>query len=296
MRRVISIIVVIGLCCGCTAPVRPARGTGPPAAEAVEPPRGNPQRIVSLKPNITEILFALGAGDRVVGVTTWCKYPPGATTLPKVADYLRPFPERIAAVHPDLIIGSQENSDPQMAATLRPLGAPVYYFPFRTIKETAQSVREIGALVGAKATGETLAQTIAKLSAPQPSPLPPEADYRKGEGATAVAIVGYRPLVAVGGGTFLSDIIRAAGLRNILSDGSLPYPQLSLERLLALDPDVILDMTMGTEVSSDFWKQLPRLRAVQEGHVIPLSMDDLHAGPRLPSAVARLKAQSGAMH
>lgn len=248
------------------------------------------QRIVSLKPNITEILFALGVGDRVVGVTTWCKYPPEALMLPKVADYLRPFSERIAAVHPDLIIGSHENSEQQAAASLKSLGAPVSYFSFRTITETAQSVRKIGDLVGEKMAGEKLARTIERLTSPPPQPsLPPEADYRKGEGVKAVAIVGYRPLIAVGGGTFLSDVMRAAGFRNIITDGSLPYPQLSLERLLALNPDVILDMTMGTEVSSDFWKQLPQLKAVEQGRVIMLSMDDFHAGPRLAQSVERLK-------
>lgn len=277
MKRILF-ITVMAFAFGCTSPDQTVRG------EPVEPPRGDPQRIVSLKPNITEILFALGAGDRVVGVTTWCKYPPEAVRLPKVADYLRPFSERIAAVRPDLIIGSRENSERQTTEALESLGVPVKYFSFRTIAETAQSVREIGVLVGEKSAGEKLAQTIAKLSPPPPQPSP-----LKGEGVKAVAIVGYRPLIAVGSGTFLSDVMHAAGFRNVITDGSAPYPQLSMERLLALNPDVILDMTMGTEVSSDFWKQLPQLKAVQEGQVITLSMDDFHAGPRLAQSVEKLK-------
>lgn len=262
MKRILS-IVVIALCCGCTSPSpQPSPHGG-----------GSYTHIVSLKPNITEILFALGVGDRVVGVTTWCNYPPAATKLPKVADYLRPFSERIAAVHPDLIIGSRENSERQTTEALESLGAPVHYFSFRTIAETAQSIREIGALIGEKSAGEKLAQTLARLTSSSPA---------TGKELKAVAIVGYRPLIAVGSGTFLSDVMAAAGFRNIITDGSLPYPQLSLERLLALNPDVILDMTMGTEVSSNFWNQLPH------GHVIMLSMDDFHAGPRLPLAVATL--------
>lgn len=268
--RLSALIIVVALGCGCTAP-SPSPLVG----------GGSYQRIVSLKPNITEILFALGAGQRVVGVTTWCTYPPEATTLPRVADYLRPFSERIAAIHPDLVIGSRENSDQQVTESLKALGAPVHYFSFRTIAETAQSVRDIGALVGEKVAAENLAATIAKLSSPR-------ATASSGEGLTAVAIVGYRPLIAVGSGTFLSDVMRAAGFHNIVSDGSLPYPQLSLERLLTLDPDVILDITMGSEVASAFWQRYPQLKAVQKGQVITLNMDDFHAGPRLPEAVATL--------
>lgn len=240
---------------------------------------GSFQRIVSLKPNITEILFALGVGNRVVGVTTWCRYPPAATTLPKVADYLRPFPEKVAALNPDLIIGSHENSDRQVTQSIATLGAPVRFFPFRTIAETAASIRDIAALVGKTADGEKMAQMIEKLNATS-----------TGDGISVVAVVGYRPLIVVGHGTFLSDVLSAAGLRNIMGAGSLPYPQLSTERLLALNPDVILDMTMGTEVATDYWKQLPQLKAVREGRVRTLTMDDFHAGPRLPEAVAKLAA------
>ncbi len=280
VKRIVSIIAV-ALCCACTAPAPPAKLLADGQPSPVK--RGGYYRIVSLKPNITEILFALGAGDRVVGVTTWCKYPPEVAKLPKVADYLRPFLERIIAVHPDLIIGSRENSDRRTAESLESLGVPVHHFPFRTIAETAQSVREIAALVGKWGEGEKLAAQIATLSSP---------DTLKRGGVTAVAVVGYRPLIAVGDGTFLSDIMTAAGFRNIIAGGSLPYPQLSLERLLALDPDVILDMTMGTEVASDFWTHLPQLKAVQNGQVMMLNMDDFHAGPRLPEAVARLRRQS----
>lgn len=267
------LFIICALVCACTSP-SPTE-------------RGGSQRIVSLKPNITEILFALGVGDRVVGVTTWCHYPPAAQQLPKVADYLRPFSEKVVAVRPDLVISSEENSDKAGTMALQGVGIPVHYFPFRTIEETAASIRAIGALVGKNAEGEKLAAGVAQLKAPSPSPQPSP----KGEGASisVVAVVGYRPLIVVGPGTFLSDVIAAAGLRNIVTDGGLPYPQLSMERLLALDPDLILDMTMGMEISTNFWKKFPQLRAVQRDAVHTINMDEFHAGPRLPEAVAKLK-------
>lgn len=275
MRRVVLIIIVV-LCYACSGTPAPAHVTD-----------AGPQRIVSLKPNITEILFALGAGDRVVGVTTWCNYPEAAKKLPKVGDYLRAFPEQVVAVRPDLIIGSQENSAKEPTLQLERLGLTTALFPFTTLDETLQSIRAIGTLIGQEATAEKLTRTLDQQLA----------QLRKGANrtptTTALVVVGHRPLIVAGPQTFLSQLFPTLGLRNVIEAGSLPYPQLNTETLLALNPAVILDLTMGTEAGEHdpFWQRYPQLQAVQAGRVFAVNMDEFRAGPRLGEGLHRLATQ-----
>src|SRR5437868_2923689 len=105
-------------------------------------------RILSLKPNITEILFFLGVGDRVVSDTTYCTRPEAAKKLPKVADYIQVFPEVALSLQPDLILGSTENSSQKEVYFLIDRGKTVKLFPFSTLAETMQSIEAIGTLVG----------------------------------------------------------------------------------------------------------------------------------------------------
>lgn len=277
MRRFVSIIA-IALCCACSA--------SPPKAD-LQAAGGAPQRIVSLKPNITEILFALGVGDRVVGVTTWCNYPKAATTLPKVGDYLRAFPEQVVAVHPDLIIGSQENSASAPTLQLERMGFKTVLFPFTTLEDTVQSIRGIGQWVGKEAAAEKMARDLTQQLA----------QLRKTAGSTppqtVLAVVGHRPLIVAGPQTFLGQLFSTLGLRNVIQAGSLPYPQLNTESLMALNPAVILDLTMGTEAGEHdpFWQRYPQLQAVREGRVIAVNMDEFRAGPRLGDGLQHLATQ-----
>jgi iron complex transport system substrate-binding protein len=245
---------------------------------------GGYQRIVSLKPNITEILFALGVGDRVVGVTTWCHYPEAAKKLPKVGDYLRAFPEQVVAVRPDLIIGSKENSAAAPTLQLEQMGFKMALFPFTTLDDTVHSIRGIGALVGQEAAAEKIARTLTQQFA----------HLRKtatsAQATSVLAVVGHRPLIVAGPQTFLGQVFSALGLRNVIDAGSLPYPQLNTESLLALNPAVILDLTMGTEAGEHdpFWQRYPQLQAVRDGRVIAVTMDDFRAGPRLGEGLQHL--------
>jgi iron complex transport system substrate-binding protein len=270
VKRVIPIVVTV-LCCACSAP------TSKPAPQAVK----SPSRIVSLKPNITEILFALGAGDQVVGVTTWCHYPEAAKSLPKVGDYLRPFPEQVVAAAPDLIIGSEENSAKDATLHLRTLGLRTELFSFRTLDETYRSIQGIGDLIGrsreAAQVVQTMQHTLSKVSVQNP--------------LRTLIVVGHRPLIVAGSDTFLSEVLARAGYLNVLGKTSTPYPHLNTEVLLQLNPDVIVDLIMGTEQSFDFWTAFPGLTAVKNGRMIALDMDHFHAAPRLTETIATLAQQ-----
>ncbi len=275
MTRILTLIAVVIVCCACTSPSPQPSPVG----------GGSYQRIVSLKPNITEILFALGVGNRVVGVTTWCNYPEAAKKLPKVADYLRAFPEQVVAVHPDLIVGSQENSAKEPTLQLERLGFKTALFPFTTLAETLQSIRSIGKLIGKDAVAEKMARDLehqlAQLhkaaTATQPT--------------TALIVVGHRPLIVAGPQTFLGQLFPTLGLQNVMHAGSLPYPQLNTESLMALNPAIILDLTMGTEAGEHdpFWQRYLQLQAVRTGHVIAINMDDFRAGPRLGEGLKKLQ-------
>lgn len=276
MKRIVSIIMMV-LCCGCTSPSpQPSPGGG-----------GGYQRIVSLKPNITEILFAIGAGDRVVGVTTWCNYPEAARSLPKVGDYLRAFPEQVVAVHPDIVIGSRENSAREPTLQLERMGFKTALFPFTTLDETLQSIRGIGKLIGKEAEADKMSRDLER----QFTQLRKTAVGAQTE--TVLAVVGHRPLIVAGPQTFIGQLFVSMGLRNVIQVGSLPYPQLNTETLMALNPAVILDLTMGTEAGEHdpFWERYPQLQAVHNGRVFAVNMDEFRAGPRLGMGLQRLVTQ-----
>lgn len=277
MNRLLTLIAIVVGCFGCSTPSPQPSPVG----------GGSTERIVSLKPNITEILFALGAGERVVGVTTWCNYPEAAKKLPKVADYLRAFPEQVIAVHPDLIMGSQENSAKEPTLQLERMGVKTALFPFTTLDETLQSIRGIGKLIGKDAAAEKMAHDLDHQLTQM------RKTARSAQPITALIVVGHRPLIVAGPQTFLGQLFPTLGLQNVMHAGSLPYPQLNTETLMTLNPAVILDLTMGTEAGEHdpFWQRYPQLQAVRTGRVIAVNMDDFRAGPRLGMGLQQLNAQ-----
>ena len=241
------------------------------------------ERIVSLKPNITEILFALGAGDRVVGVTTYCDYPDAAKVLPRVADYIKPFAEKLIVAAPDLVIGSQENTSKKAIWQIEKMGYRVELFPFATLDETLNSIQKIAGLVGKGERGTQLACTIRRAM---------KTAARNGR-ATAkprvLVVWGQRPMVVTGPGSFMDELIQAVGGVNVAHRGSMKYPHWSRENVIAANPDVIVDMSMGSEeVNVASWKELTTVSAVKNNRIVTLDDSLFRAGPRLPEAVKEL--------
>lgn len=228
-----------------------------------------PKRIVSLKPNITEILFALGAGERVVGVTSWCDYPEEAKKLPKVADYININTEKIIALEPDIVISSEENSIKGQFAVLQSAGIKTATAPFRTLDDLYGSVAKIAEIVGKKEDGEKLVKKIA-------GSMPQGPANRR----TALILVGRRPLVAAGTDTFYGDMIKAIGAKNIV-DGKTPYPTINTEFITAKNPDVIIDLAMGSETSTE-------LPEILKNKVVRMNMSEFRAGPRIGEAAKKL--------
>ncbi|HEY1658800.1 MAG TPA: cobalamin-binding protein [Candidatus Sulfotelmatobacter sp.] len=256
-----------------------------------------PHRIVSTSPSITETLFALGLGPRVVGVSNYCEYPPEVKNLPKVGTFLRPDPERIARLNPDLVILHKMPSD--LTNRLTALHIPYAEVDRGGLTDAFSEIRQIGEAAGVKEQGEKLAamihtrldqihaQTVGKK---KPS---------------VIFIIGRDPgtlsnLIVVGRDDFLNDLIEVAGGINVIAqDSTQPYPHISLETILRDHPDVLIDMgDMGdspeerdrkaTE-SRALWNAVPNLSAVQNGHIYCLtSTAFVVPGPRVTEAAELL--------
>jgi iron complex transport system substrate-binding protein len=247
-----------------------------------------PSRIISLKPNITEILFALGAGDRVVGVTKYCDYPQEVKKLPKVADYTRPFVEPVIALKPDLVIGSKEESSRRSIIELQNIGIRVELFSFTTLQETIESIRLIGELVGKKERGDEIVGNMSEYIATlkkrwENSPRP-----------KVLAAVGRRPLIVAGPKTYIGDILKIIGAQNVVTATSMPYPRWSFENIIGANPEVIIDMSMETaraeEVSDamKYWQELQTVSAVRDGRLYAVDIGSLRQSPRIIEGIEKL--------
>ena len=193
-----------------------------------------PKRIVSLSPAVTEMVFAVGAGDRLVGVTEYCDYPPEAAKLPQVGAYTGFSVERVLALRPDVVIGMRGTSKEAVTA-LRQAGVPTLtYDPIRVQDVLALMDELAGMILDSRQEPETVAQLRGRVEAveSQAARLP-----RRPRVLCAVQI---EPLYAAGPDNHIDDLIRLAGGENAAGDADIPWPQYSLERMLEKDPEVIV--------------------------------------------------------
>ena len=257
-----------------------------------------PQRIVSTAPSFTETLFAIGAGERVVAVSTYCHYPEAANRLPRVGSYLQPNVEAIARLQPDLVLvhAEQKTTLTQLAG----LGIKTLAIKNTNLEDTLRSALEIGAAVGLADRGAALEKSIrAKLAAIE----------KRSAGKTPrtlLFIVGRTPgrldgMIAVGKGSFLNEVIRIAGGKNVLFDSPVTYPRISLEAVLRLAPDVIVDMgdmAVTTGVTEEhkrsvvkLWESQQAIAAVTKKKVFAVAADIyVVPGPRVAEAAEAFAA------
>src|SRR2546428_8448311 len=131
------------------------------------------RRVVSLLPSFTEILFAIGAGDRLVGRTTWCDYPPQALAVPSVGDGMPPSVEAVAARHPDLVVLYRSGPNVAAAEQLERLGIRTVLFDLNRLEDLGPAARRLGVLTGRRAPADSLARVMDSLASPPPAPPPP---------------------------------------------------------------------------------------------------------------------------
>jgi len=269
----ISAILLIAVFCGAVA----------------EPP----QRIVSLSPNLTEIVFALGLSDRVVGVSNNCDWPIEAKQKPKMGTFWQPNTEVIIAAKPDLVVCESFLQHKEVAETLKRAGLNVLSLRIESTEEFYSAILSIGKAAGCPDKAEPLAAKIKS-----------EIDQIRAKASSAKKVkvlwaVQTEPMRVVGVKTFVNEIIDLAGGQNVIEPTGDQYPSIGTETILTCGAEVIIQSAMGTEditkqqeTAEKFWSRYANLPAVKDKKVYVIEADTvLRLGPRLPDgamAVAKL--------
>ncbi len=272
------------LLAGCRA----ERAGAPPAASRA------PARLVTLAPSLTETAYALGLGDRVVGVSDYSAWPPEAAAKTRLGGLFNPDLERIVGLKPDLALLLPSQRD--LAAKLGALGIASRIVPSESLADVERSFVEIGDCCGRAAAGRELAARFHAALAPRRVAVI-GSGAGGGSGGRPLGVllaVGRDPgrlgnLLAAGPGTFLDELLARLGGRNVFADAPVRYPQVELEEVVARAPDAILELendplpeAQQRRLVAD-WRSLPRVPAVARGQVSVIAGNYvLIPGPRLP--------------
>jgi len=234
---------------------------------------------VSLSPSTTEAVFALGAGQRLVGRSRFCDYPPLVRNIPVVGGFVDPSFEAILGLAPDLVVGVRGPGGRALHDRLAARGIATYFPETDSMSQIDAMLRGIGEHLGERASADQLVrdigtrrQRIRAALAGRPRP-------------RALLVFGVRPIVVAGSEGFAGEMLEQAGAKNAVSSGTR-YPTLGIEHVLALDPDVVVDATgAATHEGEGFSAELPgwrELRAVQRGKLIRIRDERvLRPGPRV---------------
>ena len=295
MRKslIVLAIVAVALCARTASAIPIAQTDGKKLGRAITDETGrhmtvpnDVRRIVSLAPNLTEIVYALGAGDRLVGDTNACDTPPEAKSKPHVGNPQDPSLEAIVALRPDLVLATASINVPQTADTLLKLGVPVYTTYPHTVRQMLDSITEIGGLIGSNSQGEALKASLrARLDALQ-------AKLADRPLAHVLFLVSVSPPYSIGVNTFIADALRWAGAESVLvTDQNWPQP--TLEEIVRIQPDYIVvtadhegDTSEAADVRSNpTWKNL---MAVKVGRVVTVSDKFDRPSPGLVDSIEQL--------
>jgi iron complex transport system substrate-binding protein len=247
-----------------------------------------PDRIVSLAPSITEIVYALGLSNRLLGDTDYCDYPAEARSKPHVGAVSNPSLEKIVALRPDLVLGTAEGNRRETADQLERLGIPLYGLSAHTVDQTLRSIEDLGAILGCEARARRLAESLrARVESV-------EQKVRGRERPKVLFAVWIHPLITAGHDTFIADLIRRAGGASITDDFRTEWPRMSLEEVFRRDPDVILfPRTDGFSPGLGELSRLPGwkdLRAVREQRLYFVPETIMRPCPRLVDALEQVAA------
>lgn len=286
MRRalapIVAVLVLLGASPAGALTVRDMLGR-----EVVLP--APPARIVSLVPSVTEIVFSLGAQDRLVGRTDFCDYPPMVRTKPSVGGMVNPNLETLVALKPDLVIGTDEGNREETFRQLERLRIPTYLVHANRIAETVDLIARVGELTGHQAdaprlTGEMLRRVEAVRRAVAPFPRP-----------RVLYVLWPDPLIVPGRASMLTELIEIAGGVSITAGDGDAYPRLSLEAAVTRAPEVIIlaDHSTGASTAGraapEKWQRLVSVPAIRAGRLHSADLSILHRyGPRVPEGLETL--------
>jgi iron complex transport system substrate-binding protein len=245
----------------------------------------SPQRIISLAPGATEMLFAAGAGARVIATVDFADEPPAAKHVPRIGDVTSVDMERLVALHPDVVVVWPGGGNPAQIEKIALLGIPVYRQQVNRLADLPVSLRRLGVLAGEPVVADRAAQDLeghlARLAR----------DYGGGQHPTVLLEVWNRPLYTVGGTHLMSDALSLCGARNVFGDLRDLGPVINTEAVIARNPDIIVAAAPPGEAASWIadWKRLGSLKAVRTGRLIAFEDQRLsRLGPSVIDATEAL--------
>jgi iron complex transport system substrate-binding protein len=245
-----------------------------------------PTRLVSLAPSITETLYAIGLGDRVVGVTEFCDYPPEARDKPRVG-YSHPNLETIVALQPDLVLAPRDFIRPDVLGKLEQLKIPTFVVEAKTVEDIASQIQTIGRMLGRSPSADFVAMELrgrlAALKRRTETLVRPRVLY----------VLNSQPLITVGPGSFIHQLIEMAGGANVAARAASPYPRLSIEAVLKEDPQVIIFPVGASEGiprgEQELWRRWNTMTAVKTNSFHHIASDLLNRpGPRIVLGLEKL--------
>jgi iron complex transport system substrate-binding protein len=247
-----------------------------------------PTRIISLSPATTEALFALGAGDRIIGVTNFCDHPEEAKKKQKIGGMSNPSLEAIVALKPDLVVMTTDGNPREVDDRLRTMGLRTYVWTARKISELPEGIRALASVIGAPAHGEKLAADIEQSITHSPFIV------QRSPKLKVLYIVWPEPLLVAGPGTAIDDAIALLGMNNAAAGARTAYPRYSIEELIREAPEVIFigkgsGMDMQA-VSQGILKKLATVPAVRNNKVCYVSDSLYRLGPRVEQGIEELAA------
>jgi iron complex transport system substrate-binding protein len=283
ITRLVTALTLGVMACG--------RPSSPPTTTVVDDARDTvavrvpARRIVSLIPATTELFFAIGAGERLVGRSTWCDYPAEAKQIPNLGDGINPNVEAILATRPDLVVLYNSAQHAGVAARLRSLGIPTLRINTDALSDVGRVGRLLGRVTGRSRAADSMAAVFDTALAAASAV--PHADRRP----SVLLLVWEQPPMTIGRGSFLSELVERAGGRNLFDDVTASAGPVSIEAVAARDPDFIFTTTQGPAAFArrPEWQVV---RAVRERRFIRVAGSEFNRpSPRAPAAIRELAAR-----
>ena len=245
-----------------------------------------PTRVVSLAPSITEILYAIGLNEEIVGVTEFCDYPPAAKQKPKVG-YAQPNIEAIVTLQPDLVLAPRAFLRADLLAKLEQLKVPTFVVDPESFEEIPSRIQTVGRILNRPSSADGVAMAMRQRIAGIRRKMETVARVR------VLYVLNSQPLITVGPGSYLDQVINVAGGSSIASQTNVPYPHLNMETVIKEDPEIIIFPIGNAEGiplnEQQQWLRWTSLSAVKQGRLHQISADVLNRpGPRIVEGLEAL--------
>jgi iron complex transport system substrate-binding protein len=241
------------------------------------------QRIVSLAPNLTELAFDAGAGERIVATVEYSNHPEAAKQIPRIGNAFRVDMERLLSLHPDAVLVWETGTPPQIIERIRSLKLRVESFRTQRVQDVAEAIRAVGRLAGTSEVAERNAAGFEQAMADL------RQQYRGRRAMSVFVQVNEQPLYTVNGQQIISELVELCGGRNVFAQLSELAPAVGIEAVIAANPQVILSADTSVADATAFWRKWRHIDAVRTGNVYRLNADDVaQATTRLAAGASEI--------